>query len=189
MARPRKDSPEKPAIQRLEDAFWELLSERRFPEITIAALSTKANVNHNTFYYYYENLEDMAQQCFERNIPPRLAKGIVALMRGELTEADFNGLPEDTSLRMQRFCMFSRGDSIELTTMAKELVQNMLFEAAGKDPAELSPDDIASIDFIIGGLFGLMNNEYVKANPHVLMQKVQKEPGASLAKGLVRILS
>ena len=189
MARPRKDSPEKPAIERLEEAFWELLSERHFSEITIATLSQRAKVNHNTFYYYYDNLEGMARQCFEKTVPTHLAEGIVALLRGEMSEKDFKGLPDDTPQRVHHFCLFTRGDSITLTNLAKEFVVTSLFEAAGKDPAEVSPDDMASIDYVIGGLFAIMNNDYVRKNPQVLVEKLQREPGASIAKGVVRILS
>ena len=52
MARPKRDPDKKTAFERIEDAFWDILSEKPFDKITISELSKRAGVNHNLLYYY-----------------------------------------------------------------------------------------------------------------------------------------
>ena len=39
MARPKREPDKKPAFERIEDAFWDILSEKPFDKITISELS------------------------------------------------------------------------------------------------------------------------------------------------------
>ena len=52
MPRPRRDSEILPAKERLENAFWELLSEREYNKITVTDIVRTADVNRNSFYYH-----------------------------------------------------------------------------------------------------------------------------------------
>ena len=49
MPRPRRDSEILPAKDRLENAFWELLSEREYNKITVTDIVRTADVNRNSF--------------------------------------------------------------------------------------------------------------------------------------------
>ena len=62
MARPKRDPDKKPAFERIEDAFWDILSEKPFDKITISELSKRAGVNHNLLYFYFDGIEDMARK-------------------------------------------------------------------------------------------------------------------------------
>ncbi len=53
MARPKRVEGEKAARERMEDAFWNMLSEMPYHEMTGKELRGRAGVSHNTFYYYY----------------------------------------------------------------------------------------------------------------------------------------
>lgn len=57
MARPRSNENMPTAPQRLASAFWEMLVEMPFSQITVSSLSARAHVNHNTFYYYFDSME------------------------------------------------------------------------------------------------------------------------------------
>lgn len=61
MGRPRKEEEGK-ARQALMDAFWELLAEDDYAQLSIRALSNRAHVNHNTFYRYFESIDDLAKK-------------------------------------------------------------------------------------------------------------------------------
>lgn len=65
MARPKRHSSDLPAYTRIENAFWQLLEEMPFDKITVSALSRRAEVNHNMIYYYFDNIQDMAQKLFD----------------------------------------------------------------------------------------------------------------------------
>ena len=72
MSRPKSNSSELSAKMRIEEAFWKLLEEMPYEDISIKRLSSQANVNHKMIYYYYNNIDDMAKYLFEENIPPRV---------------------------------------------------------------------------------------------------------------------
>lgn len=60
MPRPRRDSEILPAKERLENAFWELLSEREYNKITVTDIVRTADVNRNSFYYHFSGLPELA---------------------------------------------------------------------------------------------------------------------------------
>ena len=68
MARPKRVESTESARQRIEEAYWELLEEMPYSRITISKLSRKAAVNHNLIYYYYENIDDLAEKTFIKNV-------------------------------------------------------------------------------------------------------------------------
>ena len=65
MSRPKSNSSEPSAKMRIEEAFWKLLEEMPYNDISIKQLTKQANVNHKTIYYYYKNIDDIAKQLFE----------------------------------------------------------------------------------------------------------------------------
>lgn len=68
MARPKANQPGPTAQERLEQAFWDSLHEMPYDSLTVSGISKRAQVNHNTFYYYYENIDDMAEQAFKNDL-------------------------------------------------------------------------------------------------------------------------
>ena len=63
MPRPRRDSEILPAKERLENAFWELLSEREYRKITVTDIVRTADVNRNSFYYHFAGLPELADSA------------------------------------------------------------------------------------------------------------------------------
>ena len=52
MARPRKDQEGPTAVERMEEAFWEILAEKPYAQITVGEIAKRAQVNKNAFYYH-----------------------------------------------------------------------------------------------------------------------------------------
>lgn len=63
MPRPRRDSEQPPAKQRMEDAFWTLLEERDYRKITVTDIVRTAQVNRNSFYYHFSGLAELADSA------------------------------------------------------------------------------------------------------------------------------
>ncbi|KAB8288695.1 AcrR family transcriptional regulator [Bifidobacterium ramosum] len=63
MPRPRHDSEILPAKERMENAFWELLSTREYHKITVTDIVHEAGVNRNSFYYHYSGLPELADSA------------------------------------------------------------------------------------------------------------------------------
>ena len=56
MARPRKDQEGPTAVERMEEAFWEILAEKPYAQITVSEIAKRAQVNKNAFYYHFDGL-------------------------------------------------------------------------------------------------------------------------------------
>lgn len=50
------------------DSFLKLLSEKNFEKITVKNIVEECGVNRKTFYYYFEDIYDLAEQIFEKEI-------------------------------------------------------------------------------------------------------------------------
>ena len=80
MARPRKDSREPGARERIIAAFWGLLEDMSFQEIGIKAIVAKAKCNRATFYYHFDSSRDLFEKAIKEEIvgpdgvpwPPRI---------------------------------------------------------------------------------------------------------------------
>ena len=105
MVRPRYDSNTPTARERLADAFWDLVVKDSIDSITVAGLSRAAGVSHNTFYYHFANIEDMAEELVSETSFPDLARHLLEDGWGAPT----SGMAEemrnaDTAARFMRFC-------------------------------------------------------------------------------------
>jgi AcrR family transcriptional regulator len=88
MARPKADSNTPSARERIETAFWEMLADVPFSKITVSAISSKAGVNHNTFYYHFSSIEDLAEKVFVDNMMPELPEIMLPVLSGGRAEGD-----------------------------------------------------------------------------------------------------
>ncbi|MBR6440123.1 MAG: TetR/AcrR family transcriptional regulator [Aeriscardovia sp.] len=52
-------------VQRLYDAFWSLLEEKPYAQISVSELLARADVSRGDFYYHYRNLSDLAKDAVE----------------------------------------------------------------------------------------------------------------------------
>jgi AcrR family transcriptional regulator len=52
-------------LQRIRQAFLELLEAQPFDQITVSAVSERAQINRATFYRHYTDIYDLAQQITE----------------------------------------------------------------------------------------------------------------------------
>ncbi|MBI1293961.1 TetR family transcriptional regulator [bacterium] len=53
-------------LQRIRHAFLELLEVKSFDQITVSAVSERAQINRATFYRHYTDIYDLAQQITEQ---------------------------------------------------------------------------------------------------------------------------
>ena len=71
MARPRKDQEGPTAVERMEEAFWEILAEKPYAQITVGEIAKRAQVNKNAFYYHFDGLGALAAQGAGQHAPAR----------------------------------------------------------------------------------------------------------------------
>lgn len=162
MGRPRKDQAGASARKRLADAFWELLDEFSLSEITISLLSRRAGVNHNTFYYHFSNIEDMARTLFMENLDPRLLLSITPVEPHLENEEDIGyrrlslgEAPEDLIQHFRRTLAFARDRSPFAQRLLREQMLEAWLSVSGRVRESLSQQEILNLQFLLGGICAL----------------------------------
>lgn len=181
MARPKQDSNIKPAFERIEDAFWDILAEKNYDKITIVELSKRAKVNHNLIYYYFDNIDDMAKQLFDRN----MADGVPQRILGSLMESDdpdnavFND--EDVIKRVMRTRLFMRKDSAFLNEIVKARIMKEWILNTGVDFEQLTPENKVDLEFIFSGIVAVLGSETFAENQEFIATLYKR----ALGKGII----
>lgn len=182
MARPKRVEGEKTARERMEDAFWDMLAEMPYHEMTGKELRGRAGVSHNTFYYYFESMDDMARQmCEEINI----AQGplaVLAVLQGGGVAADAVASIPDFPERYRRVRLLAGSASPLIIGMLHDAVMAAWLGATGLKEADLTPADRIDLEFAFGGAIALLGSGAVD-DPAALAGFAEREVGAgALAK-------
>ncbi|MDO4854790.1 MAG: TetR/AcrR family transcriptional regulator [Coriobacteriia bacterium] len=170
MARPRKDQEGPSASERIEQAFWELLEEKKFHSITVRDLTGRAKVNRNTFYYHFESVEDLAAKAIQGNIPREFFSRLISMLLEGSFDASVVQMAPDLETRFHRVRLTMRNGSYALSAMVKCEVVRLWLECMqiGKD--ELTPSDWARFDFVWGGITSLIASDHVHSSQEYLAE-------------------
>ncbi|HZK09635.1 MAG TPA: TetR/AcrR family transcriptional regulator [Clostridia bacterium] len=63
------------AKKSIKVAFWDLLQELPLDQITVIMLCERANVNRQSFYYYYQNIVDLLKDVLFAEIYDEVSQG------------------------------------------------------------------------------------------------------------------
>lgn len=174
MARPKQDANTPSARERIETAFWEMLSEGPYMDITVSNLSRRAGVNHNTLYYHYENIDEMAKSFFDSNLDPQ----IPAIILSDAANAEDSSRnirsSEDFIMRWNRACLFARSDSAVLQSHFKRSIIACWLDAAGLNEESLNTEDILCIDYIFAGITAIISSDHSTSDPELFARLLQR---------------
>lgn len=155
MARPRKDSEEKGAEARMIEAFWDQLSRMPYREVTAASVARQAGCNRATFYYYFDSIEDLAEQAVDAAIPT----GIADLAEKFLSESGTQfRLDENQRGAVERICLLTGPNG---STRLTERFKRALAETwASKFGLDLAREDVHAVaSFMASGIVGLLGEQ------------------------------
>ena len=151
MARPKRVAGEKTAYERMEDAFWEMLAEMPYHKMTGKELRERAGVSHNTFYYYFSDMDDMARKLFDGlNIAQGPIAAFAALQQGKDPASVAATIP-DFRERYRKVCLLAGSGSPMLVGMLRNAALTAWLDAVGLDEAELTTEDRIDLEFAFGG--------------------------------------
>ena len=167
MARPRKDQEGEGARERIESAFWELLREMPLRSISVRMLSKRAGVNHNTFYYHFESIDDLALRQIGDNMPSEWFEAAAMLTSTLQTGAELDVRRYSTSVdlqqRFERFRLLLRSADTQLIEVGKQRALNMMLRAIGVDSHALGKHERLKVAFLIGGVTSLLASDEIKS--------------------------
>lgn len=190
MARPKADSNMPSARERIENAFWEMLASVPFSQITVSAISAKAGVNHNTFYYHFSSIEDLAVKVFEDNMMPELPQIMLPVLSDGQTQAggseeDSASDPAELSAHFHRARLYASSGSALLTGILRDSIMKLWLDAAGLEDSQLTQPDRDQLAFIFGGIVSMIAEMGDDANIGRMADMV----GSPLGKGVLASLT
>lgn len=186
MARPKKSELDAAAINKIENAFWTLLEKTSYSEITVSMICLEAEVNRNSFYYHYENIDDLAQKAFKGTVNQDLVKeflgSITTLSKDTSIASKLQDLPQFYHVLLCAGC-----DSPFINKLTRELFKEVWFSSLSIDENKLSPKEQLEIEFLFSGLIAVLGSDNIRNNPKTMSVLPTTEIGQCAIKTLKRI--
>lgn len=193
MPRPRRDSEILPAKERLENAFWELLSEREYNKITVTDIVRTADVNRNSFYYHFSGLPELADSAILHAVENTPMPG----MPGRDFDPDTEWRKYVTALlrdpeqrqRLDRLALLAGPHSSpELVSSLKEFGRLTMISVLGLNADNLDLKTDLMLDFTVGGMLSVLQR-WPKLHEKLPIDTVFNEDVAVLAAGMFMSMS
>ena len=180
MARPKKANREDMATVKIENAFWKLLETEQYAAITVLRICQESNINRNSFYYHYKDIDDLAYTAFKNNADANVSGALLSTLlssfqdnpRQTVTDFDPMILP-----RSKRIMLCASSDSVFLNRLVRDLLKQNWFEALAIDESLLTVIDALQIDFIFSGLTTVLGSPEIKASPFLMPELARMEIG------------
>ena len=155
MARPKKDSTEKPAKERLADAFLRLLEEYDVSRITVDMLCKEARCNRGTFYYHFPDMDSLIEYVVESLFVargfPRLTFDILA----GTGDVSFSSLV--TSEWPERLALFIRHGKGVLVETIWHYVLRVWRAILCSDGREMSDQTCLILEYQVSGMLSMLS--------------------------------
>lgn len=180
MARPKRNQDGPSARERIQEAFWALMDEMPYDAITVTTLAKRAGVNHNTIYYYYENIDHLAFQLLEENIPENIGQILGDILtRGQAYLYSYMSEP-DLFLRWRRMCLFLQSESSYLVEYVKKKMIRTWCETMQTSPEALTRDQRVSLEFILAGMMVVLKLAFQEKDMSILSSLLESPLGQGL---------
>lgn len=156
MGRPRYCEGELTARERIVEAFWSLLGKTPFESITVSHIVQIAQVNRNSFYYHFTDIDDLAAQAIEELMVPDVVRMVLAGMgalEGYALECDI----AEEVCRLDRLGLIAGMNS---SSALRSILNRTMFEvyanALNINLEALDPIDHAFLEFMLGGIIAVL---------------------------------
>ncbi|NMM97365.1 TetR/AcrR family transcriptional regulator [Bifidobacterium olomucense] len=162
MARPK--TGEQSAPEKMQDAFWTLLEQKPYAQITISDVTRMSGLNRSAFYYHYGNIPELADDAIasiydDPDITAFIAhiirqdEGIDALR--DYAIANIINPQRVASIRRLALIAGPHG-STGLANQLKTHVIEIWLSALGCDSAALNPGQRIILEFASSGILGVL---------------------------------
>jgi AcrR family transcriptional regulator len=156
MARPRKDSPEPPARERIIEAFWELIIDTPIEQITVKMLTEKSRCNRSTFYRHFEDIYDVVERIESDLKLSQLPGMIVQALRGGERPYLIAELIQEEQ-HFDRLCLLlSRNGNPGYRRRFKDGMLAAWANEFDFDPDEFDLEARVFLEFCVNGVVGIL---------------------------------
>lgn len=174
MSRPKYEPGSKTARERIVDSFWELLALKPYEKLSVRELIRVAEVNKNTLYHHFENMDDLAQQAIDEALPKEL--GRFFLENGGASRdgiLPFMGTP-DAVIRFDRVRIMLSDNGVALQGHIKRKVIEAWREVLGL--GEYREDQLRLALFLAGGIISTLQGQDPRDYPGILLELSSTKP-------------
>ncbi len=138
----------------MEETFWNLLREKSFNQISVSEIVRRVGCNRTTFYYYFDNIEDMTKRVIEEAVPADIPALAEACFEGALS---FVELDDRSRTSIERLCLvIGKGGTPELIDQVKRALKAAWIEKFDLDCRQL--DVSCVLEFMAGGVVGILGH-------------------------------
>ena len=154
-----------------------LLEKVGYSEITVRRVSQEAGTNRNSFYYHYEELEDLAKKAFLANAAG--AHPLISSLVVGFRDGGAQPMRPDAGVveHARRVMLCARSESPFLRGMVGELLRDAWFDELGIDESLLSTDDRVQVEFIFAGLVAVLGSAEAAESPFVMTRLAASSMG------------
>ncbi|MCH9276085.1 TetR/AcrR family transcriptional regulator [Bifidobacterium amazonense] len=168
MTRPR--AGERSAPEKMQEAFWLLLEQKPYAQITISDITRVSGLNRSAFYYHYGNIPELADDAIAAIYEePDIIAFITSIVRqrdatgGIGTIDDIRAFALANVASPQRMANVRRlsliagpHGSAGLAAQLKTRVIDIWMAALGRDSATLNPGQHILLEFVSSGVLGIL---------------------------------
>ncbi|MEE1324036.1 MAG: TetR/AcrR family transcriptional regulator [Bifidobacteriaceae bacterium] len=147
-----------PATDKLRQAFWELLEQRSYTDITVKDIIARARINRSAFYYHYADLKDLAidaitaEYCADEDgdwLISVIASGNITAIAEHLEKTTTSAFLEH--VHRQALIAGPHGTA-ELTKILRERIALIWLSSLGLSRNQLDAGQRMVLHFAIGGI-------------------------------------
>lgn len=190
MPRPKKSKQDEMAITKIEKAFWHLLETEEYSNITVLRISQESGTNRNSFYYHYQNIDDLAHKAFMRNASNDISNTLIAALLSHScsdNEQAASSIDPTVLRHSKRIMLCARCESPYLNHLVHDLLQKIWFDAMSIKEELLSAEERVQVRFIFAGLVAVLGSQEIKDCPLLMSTLSHTEIGRSFIATLERI--
>lgn len=159
MARPKYESGDVPAREKLVEAFWSLLKAVPYTQMSVREVCREAALNKNTFYYHFESLDALADEAVGNALPIELAQSLIAAPVGELPPLQpLAGTPE-VSRKFALISLVFSGNGAALQGTLMSRFTERLVHMAPCSSEEDRRSKTLLLGFVAGGLMNTLRGK------------------------------
>ncbi|MDO4854180.1 MAG: TetR/AcrR family transcriptional regulator [Coriobacteriia bacterium] len=158
MGRPRIDTNEPSAVDRIYEAYWKLLEDNMVKDITISMVSATAGCNRGTFYYHFKDMDDLLYRVIEKDLMGSEDESYAHLIFRMLATPSSELLLAQVENKMTRhlYLLASQGGMEIVSSKIKEIIRNMWKDILCEEGHELSFESLLMIEYSVSGLISII---------------------------------
>lgn len=192
MARPRKSNKEDMATVKIEKAFWKLLETEKYGEISVLRICQESGINRNSFYYHYNDIDDLARTAFKNNAAEEISAALFSVLLSSFQdEPNQSAAHFDPSIlpHSKRIMLCAASDSPFLNQLVRDLLRQIWFDALSIDESLLTTIEKLQINFIFSGLTNILGQAEIRTSPVLMSELSQTEIGKAAIETMKTISS